>query len=124
MRLPIDLNELMRLFSFSNQRQLRLHYVGLAIGCFGLVKNLKQSFFERISIRFLHIMRLIGLIKPGLGILLFIFLGNYMFEKHGASCAFPIGIPILPSSWYYKPTPEESVVLGLILVKVWPQLHN
>jgi hypothetical protein len=33
--------------------------------------------------------------------------------------ALPFGIfPFLTTGWYYKPSPTESVVLGLILVKV------
>lgn len=34
-------------------------------------------------------------------------------------CALPFGIfPLLTSGWYYKPNPVESVIFGLIVVKV------
>ncbi|CAL8121820.1 unnamed protein product [Orchesella dallaii] len=36
-----------------------------------------------------------------------------------AECSLPFGIfPFLTTGWYYKPSPVESVVLGLIVVKV------
>ena len=34
--------------------------------------------------------------------------------------ALPFGVfPFLTTGWYYKPGPVESIVLGLIVVKVW-----
>ncbi len=31
---------------------------------------------------------------------------------------FPLIFPFLTTGWYYKPGPVESIVLGLIVVKV------